>query len=161
VGCSDSIQVPLVKGGFRGIKKTIAMLISKNKAHIPYDPRLKERARELRKNMTPPEKKLWNEYLRNHRLSFLRQKPIVFFIADFYCSKARLVIEIDGDSHSDEFGKGYDAERTSIIKKYGLRVLRFANQDVLKRFSDVTETIEREIAIIPPGPPLTRGEEEK
>jgi very-short-patch-repair endonuclease len=122
------------------------MLISKNKAHIPYDPRLKDRARELRKNMTAPEKKLWNDYLRDHRLTFLRQKPIAFFIADFYCSHAKLVIEIDGDSHFNEFGKGYDEDRTTVLEEYGLRVLRFTNEDVMSRFDGVVEIIEKEVA---------------
>ena len=121
------------------------MLISKNKSHIPYDPRLKNRARELRKNMTAAEKKLWNRYLRGHRLTFHRQKPIGFFIADFYCSKARLIIEVDGDSHYTEFGKGYDKDRTAIIEGFGLRVIRFSNEDVLKNLDGVVELIEKEL----------------
>jgi len=125
------------------------MLISKNKSHIPYDPRLKERARELRKNMTIAEKKLWNGYLRRHELMFCRQRPIDYFIVDFYCSRAKLVIEIDGDSHYSEFGKGYDADRSAVLEGYGLRVIRFSNEDVLKSFEGVVEEIEKMLENIP------------
>jgi very-short-patch-repair endonuclease len=65
--------------------------------HLPYNPKLVERAKNLRKNMTPAEKKLWYSYLRNFKFRVLRQKPIDNFIVDFYCAKLKLVIEIDGD----------------------------------------------------------------
>lgn len=92
--------------------------------------------------MTPAEKKLWFEYLRNHERRFARQKSLNNFIADFYCSSAKLVIEVDGDSHFSEQAQAYDRERTSILEAYGLRVLRFTNQEVMQNFGSVTKSIE-------------------
>ncbi|MBQ4401456.1 MAG: DUF559 domain-containing protein [Synergistaceae bacterium] len=68
----------------------------------PYTPQLIERARGLRKNMTPQERRLWYSFLRNHPTKFYRQRPIGGYIADFYCRKLMLVIEIDGSQHDDE-----------------------------------------------------------
>lgn len=67
--------------------------------YIRYNPALKERARELRKNMTSAERKLWFEFLCGHRLRWLRQKPLGKYIVGFYYSEKQLVIEVDGDSH--------------------------------------------------------------
>ena len=110
--------------------------------HLPYKPELVARARELRKRMTEAEKKLWQGYLRHFRYRVLRQRPIDNFIVDFYCSKLRLVIEVDGETHFTEEGKGYDAERTTTLEGYGLRVLRFWNTDVIHNLQDVAEKIE-------------------
>ena len=68
-----------------------------NDFHLPYNRNLVTRAKELRKNITLAEKKLWYGYLRKFPLRVLRQKPIDNFIVDFYCAKLKLVIEIDGD----------------------------------------------------------------
>ncbi|GAB4204882.1 MAG: endonuclease domain-containing protein [Coleofasciculaceae cyanobacterium] len=117
--------------------------------HLPYNSKLVERAKSLRKNMTPAEKKLWYNYLRDFKFRVLRQKPIDNFIVDFYCAKLKLVIEIDGDSHFTNDGKDYDQERTQILEGYGLRVMRFTNDEVLKDFAGVCQRIEE----IPPSPP--------
>lgn len=66
---------------------------------------------------------------------FLRQKPIDNYIVDFYCAELKLVIEIDGDSHLEM--PEYDAERTRILGKYGLRLVRFTNETVLNNIEDV------------------------
>ena len=107
-------------------------------------------ARELRKNQTPAEIKLWDR-LRNKRLSgykFLRQHPIVvekhndrtgFYIADFYCSEKKLVIEIDGLIHT--FQIDYDKARDVIINELGLTVFRITNDEVEKNISDVLNKI--------------------
>jgi very-short-patch-repair endonuclease len=105
--------------------------------YLPYDVALVPRAKELRKNMTAAEKKLWYGYLRTFRFKVLRQRPIDHFIVDFYCPSLKLVIEIDGDSHFTEDGKASDQERTQILEGYGLKVLRFTNQDVMKDFRQV------------------------
>ncbi len=118
--------------------------------HLPYNPKLVERAKDLRRNMTPAEKKLWYSYLRYFKFRVLRQKPINNFIVDFYCAKLKLVIEIDGDSHFTNDGKDYDQERTQILEGYGLRVMRFTNDEVLKDFAGVCQRIEE----IPPNPPF-------
>jgi very-short-patch-repair endonuclease len=117
--------------------------------HLPYNPKLVERAKNLRKNMTPAEKKLWYSYLMDFKFRVLRQKPIDNFIVDFYCAKLKLVIEIDGDSHFTNDGQDYDQERTQILEGYGLRVMRFTNDEVLKDFAGVCQQIEE----IPPSPP--------
>ena len=117
--------------------------------HLPYNPDLVERAREMRKNPTAAEKRLWGEFLRNFKYRVLRQRSIDNFIVDFYCAKLKLVIEVDGDSHFTEEAQEYDAHRTQILEGYGLRVLRFTNAEVLQNFEAVCEVIEG----IPPGPP--------
>jgi very-short-patch-repair endonuclease len=117
--------------------------------HLPYNPDLKEKARKLRRTMTPAEKKLWYQYLRGFRFPVLRQKPLDHFIADFYCAKLKLVIEVDGNSHYTDDGLLYDKRRTEILEKYGLKVLRFTNNDVMKNFQGVIQIIESQI----PNPP--------
>lgn len=122
----------------------------RNNFHLPYNPDLIAKARELRKNMTPAEKKLWYDYLRTFRFRVLRQRAIAFFIVDFYCAALKLAIEVDGDVHFTEAGKAYDAERTRILEGYGLKVIRFTNDEVLHNFDAVCDLIEREIPLNPP-----------
>jgi very-short-patch-repair endonuclease len=122
--------------------------------HLPYNPGLVQRAREMRKNPTAAEKKLWMEYLRNFKYRVLRQRSIDNYIVDFYCAKLKLVIEVDGDSHFNEEAQAYDEQRTRILEGYGLRVLRFTNTEVLQNFEAVGEAIER----IPPDPPYKGGD---
>lgn len=100
----------------------------------------------MRQNPTPAEKKLWQGYLRTFKFRILRQRPIDHFIVDFYCATLKLVIEIDGESHSTDQGKAYDVERTRILEGYGLRVVRFRNDEVLDHFESVCQRID-EIAI--------------
>ena len=92
--------------------------------------------------MTEAEKKLWNKYLRQTKNKALRQKPIDDYIVDFYIPKLKLIIEIDGDSHFTEEGKTYDTKRTKILGKYGLRIIRFNNKEVLEQFKGVCAVIE-------------------
>jgi very-short-patch-repair endonuclease len=121
--------------------------------HLPYNPELVARAREMRKNPSPAEKKLWYGYLRNFKHRVLRQRPIDHFIVDFYCAKLKLVIEVDGNSHYTEAGMAHDALRTQVLEGYGLRVLRFTNDEILRNFEAVCEVIEG----IPPCPPCEGG----
>ena len=107
----------------------------------PYTPQLIERARELRKNMTPQERRLWYCFLRNHPLKFYRQRPIGGYIADFYCRKLRLVIEIDGSQHNIDETIEYDRIRTEYMNSLGLNVIRFSNRDIDDDFSSVCEKI--------------------
>ena len=118
--------------------------------HLPYNSNLVARAKELRKNMTAAENKLWYDYLRTFKFRVLKQRPIANFIVDFYCAKLKLVIEVDGDSHYTEAGKVYDEERTHILEGYGLKVIRFTNDEVLNNFEAVCDIISSEI---PPSPP--------
>ncbi|MBC8044630.1 MAG: endonuclease domain-containing protein, partial [Rhizobacter sp.] len=105
--------------------------------HLPYNPKLKQRARTMRKEMTAAEKKLWQEYLRYLPVTVLRQKPIDHYIVDFYCASCKLVIEVDGDSHFTDSSIDYDRERTKILEGYGLKVLRFTNRDEIEKFRSV------------------------
>jgi len=110
--------------------------------HLPYNPRLVPHARELRKHMTKPERKLWFDYLRKFKHQVLRQRPIDNYIVDFYCPALKLVIEIDGESHFTEEDKQYDEERTPVLKAYGLRIIRFLNTEVVQNFDGVCQKIE-------------------
>ncbi|MEX0866336.1 MAG: DUF559 domain-containing protein [Pirellulales bacterium] len=91
-----------------------------------------QRARQLRKDSTFPERLLWSR-LRGSRLcglKFRRQHPIDPYIVDFYCQEASLAVELDGDSHNDSAKQ--DQRRTEFLEGRGLRILRFLNDDVLR-----------------------------
>ncbi len=151
------IRFPPFEGGLGGISRVFASnitnirLIVKNlnttDFHLPYNPNLIDRAKELRKNLTPAEKKLWYDYLRNFKYRVFRQRPIDHFIVDFYCPSLKLVIEVDGDSHFTEEAEAADRERTQILESYGIKVIRFTNQEVLKDFEGVCSRIEAEIPL--------------
>ncbi len=96
--------------------------------------------------MTPQEKHLWYDFLKNYPIQFYRQRPIYRFIADFYCSKAKLVIEIDGSQHFSEEGLEYDALRSEIINKFGVEVIRFSNYDIDNNFESVCRTIDKTVS---------------
>ena len=103
------------------------------------------RARQLRKDMTPWERKLWYCFLKNYPVRFQRQKCIDNFIADFYCFQAKLVIELDGGGHYDPEMQKRDETRTKIIEGYGLKVIRFCNLDIDKNFYGVCTVIDNEV----------------
>jgi len=109
---------------------------------VPYQLRLKEPSRALRRDPTPAERKLWFEFIRDLPHKFTRQKPLGSYIADFYCSRLRLVIEIDGDSHFTDRGDTYDAKRTAALAAVNVRVIRFTNSEVLEQFEGVCLRIE-------------------
>jgi len=110
---------------------------------IPYNPILKERARQLRKNMTPGEVKLW-QHLKGKQLlgyDFDRQRPIDQFIVDFYCKRLMLAIEIDGSSHDSEAAQAKDQERQARLEALGVRVLRFQETEVHRDIDAVVKAI--------------------
>jgi very-short-patch-repair endonuclease len=113
---------------------------------LPYDPNLVENARSLRKGMTMAEKKLWYDFLRVHKKKFYRQRPIDHFIADFYCAECGLIIEIDGSQHYTAEGLKRDTVRADVLSLYGLEILRFTNNDVVRRFDAVCRAIEEKSA---------------
>jgi very-short-patch-repair endonuclease len=117
-----------------------------NHNSLPYNPSHKERARDLRKNMTPAERHLWYDFLSGYRPRFLRQRPIDHYIVDFYCSEKKLVIEVDGGVHASDDACEADAARTMVLESYGLRVIRFTNEDVMNTFDDVVREIGRVLA---------------
>ena len=118
--------------------------------NLPYDRRLNSRARGLRHEMTPQERKLWFGFLRTDPIKIYNPRAIEFFIVDFYCAEAKLVIELDGSQHYTEQGVLYDHERSCIIEQYGIEVLRFSNREVNQQFEAVCGqidcTIHRRIA---------------
>lgn len=139
---------PLVKGGTgnSGLRYLEAKAIRKrgltwNGLHLPYNSANVEYARSMRREMTPAEKKLWFGFLRKFKYRVLRQRPIDHYIADFYCAKLRLVIEIDGTHHFTT-SKEYDKKRTDILHAYGLQVIRFTNDQVLNNFQAVCSAID-------------------
>lgn len=112
------------------------------KATLQVIPAILQLAREHRHPLTPAEAKIWAR-VRNRGLNFKirRQYPIWRFIADFYCAEARLVIEIDGDTHAEPDQEDYDQARTEWLVERGYRVIRFTNEDVYKHIDDVLNEI--------------------
>jgi very-short-patch-repair endonuclease len=109
---------------------------------IPYNPDLKDLARELRKNMTLSEVLLWNE-LRNKNMlgyDFDRQRPIGNYIVDFYCKELFLAIEIDGDTHL--YRDDNDDKRQKELENLGVRFLRFEDIEIKKNMWNVLRVIE-------------------
>jgi very-short-patch-repair endonuclease len=105
-----------------------------------------QRAKELRRDMTPAEKILWNE-LRANKLGvhFRRQQVIAGFIVDFYCHKTALVVEVDGDVH--DLQQEEDTRREKALSALGLRIVRFKNDEVLKNVSVVATKIRKMISV--------------
>ena len=99
-------------------------------------------AKNLRKNATPQENHLWYDFLSKHEIRFQRQKAIGDFIADFYCHKAKLIIEIDGSQHSTNVGKIKDEIRTEKLEKLDLTVIRFTNHQIDTKFRSVCNYID-------------------
>ena len=99
-------------------------------------------AKNLRKNATPEEKHLWYDFLSKYEIRFQRQKAIDNFVADFYCHKAKLIIEIDGSQHYTKEGRESDQFRTDILEGYNLKVIRFTNYQIKTNFRGVCEYID-------------------
>jgi very-short-patch-repair endonuclease len=109
----------------------------------PADARLLTFARDMRREPTDAERKLWQR-LRNRQLAgfkFRRQVPFAGYVLDFYCDDAKLSIELDGGQHNDPKGLEYDEGRTKALDKLGIRVLRFWDPDVLKDIDAVLERV--------------------
>ena len=103
---------------------------------------LKQHSQQLRKAMTKEENLLWYRFLRKYPLQFRRQYVIGNYIVDFFCHKAKLVVELDGSQHYEPENQAYDRERTAYLESQGLLVLRFSNLDVLRYFPNVCEAID-------------------
>jgi very-short-patch-repair endonuclease len=111
--------------------------------HKRTTPKVFKRAKELRRNQTEAEAKLWS-YLRNHQLNnigFRRQHAIGNYVVDFCAPRRKLIIELDGGQHLEQ--EEYDAQRTEFLESRGYKVLRFWNNDVMKSIDDVTREIQR------------------
>lgn len=108
-----------------------------------YTRPLAPRARELRNQQTPAERKLWFEFLRTHPARFRRQVPLHGYILDFYVPSLKLCLELDGRSHDGQAAQEYDAERTRQLTAAGIRVVRLSNADVLSQFDGVCDAIHK------------------
>jgi very-short-patch-repair endonuclease len=109
------------------------------------DPKATLHARELRRNATSAESKLWS-HLRNRQFDgckFVRQEPVGPFIVDFLCRQQKLVVEIDGATHSTEDEVAREASRTRHLEVRGYRVIRFHNEDVYQSMDVVIEEIRK------------------
>jgi very-short-patch-repair endonuclease len=116
------------------------MLLTSLRGKVGYEME-KNRARELRKNQTDAEQKIWN-HLRLRQMEgykFRRQQPIGKYIVDFVCLEKRLIIEVDGGQHDDQ--GSYDAKRDSWLSSQGFRILRFWNNQIFNELVGVKETI--------------------
>ena len=106
-----------------------------NKQLVPF-------AKQLRKEMTKEERKLWYDFLRSYPVRFSRQKVLGKYIVDFYSAEAKLVIELDGSKHYEDENIEKDADRTDFLKGYGLTVIRIPNNEVSNNFRGVCEYID-------------------
>jgi very-short-patch-repair endonuclease len=164
--------------GFRFIKKNFSTFISlillflinqKNMAylgqtrdyllHLDAGDDVFRKAHDLRHPMTDAEKLLWDK-IRNRKLQglkFRRQHPIHYYIADFYCHEKRLIVEVDGGIHLDEAVKKHDENRTAELDRFGIKVIRFTNEQIFEQLEQVLEEIVK-IAKPPhpPAPPLAK-----
>lgn len=120
------------------------------------DSKTKRAAGILRRNMTLPEIILWKKLKDRNifKTKFRRQHPINIFIVDFYCHEYKLVIEIDGEIHNNERNKEYDSVRTAELNKFGIKVLRFSNDEV---FTNIDSIIKKVIQTISKDSPF-RGQ---
>ena len=114
-------------------------MISKQRKH---NSNLTSNAKELRKNMTKEERRLWYDFLRSYHVRFLRQKVIDNYIVDFYSHQARLVIELDGSQHYEESALLKDKIRTEKIEGRNLTVIRIPNNEVNRNFEGVCKYID-------------------
>ena len=98
-------------------------------------------AKALRKNMTKEERHLWYDFLKTLPITVNRQKVIGNYIVDFYIATSKIVIELDGWQHNEDNGIENDAKRDAFLKSLGIKVLRYSNLDVNRRFESVCKDI--------------------
>ena len=92
--------------------------------------------------MTKEERHLWYDFLKAYPVQFKRQHPFGSYIVDFYCFRAKLIVELDGSQHCQAEDIEYDRKRTAYLESFGLTVLRISNLDVMRNFSAVCEMID-------------------
>lgn len=114
---------------------------------IPYNKKLVENARQLRKNMTPEERHLWYDFLKKLPVNVRRQHNIENYIVDFYIAKNKIVIELDGRQHLAPEHKEADRIRDEELGKWGIKVLRYSNDAVRNNFNAVAEDILKECGL--------------
>ncbi len=102
----------------------------------------RHRAQTLRKNLTKEERHLWYDFLKTYPVQFKRQYPVGNYIVDFYCYRAKLIVELDGSQHCEPEAIAYDRQRTEFLQQQGFEVLRISNLDVMRQFRAVCEAID-------------------
>ncbi len=105
------------------------------------NPKLTSNAKNLRKNMTKEERHLWYDFLKSLPITVNRQKVIGNYIVDFYIASSKLVIEIDGSQHYEDKGAESDAKRDEYLKNKGIKVLRYSNLEINRKFESVCQEI--------------------
>lgn len=116
---------------------------------LPRNRNNTKNAAYLRKNMTQQERRLWYDFLRDYPVRFRRQELIGNYIADFFCDKARLVIEVDGSQHYEPKEIVHDRQRTKYFESLRLKVIRFTNLEINTNFNGVCEYIDRAVKRLP------------
>ena len=106
---------------------------------------LVESAKFLRNNMTKEERHLWYDFLQKSPFRFSRQKILGKYIADFYCAKAKLVIELDGSQHFEKEVREYDNKRTAFLEEYGLKIIRIPNSEINNNFEGICRYLNEQI----------------
>ena len=108
---------------------------------IPYNKKLTANARNLRKNMTPEEKRLWYDFLKKLPMTVKRQHNIENYIVDFYIPERKIVIEIDGIQHLTSLNKEADDKRDADLSRWGITVLRYPNDSIRYDFDSVVDSL--------------------
>ena len=131
---------------------------------FPYNPKLKDRASEMRKKPTPAEFKLWKWFLQKlnkrweEKIQVLRQKIIDNYIVDFYIHSLKLIIEVDWEIHNTK--KEYDDIRTKILEGYWLKIIRVTNNQIIYNFDETCKKLEliiKKTNLTMPSSPFERG----
>ena len=104
-------------------------------------------SKDLRAGMTKEENKLWYDFLKDLPVTINRQKVFGNYIADFYCARYKVAIELDGSQHYSDEGETHDAERTAYFAAQGIRVVRYSNLEIKKNFRGVCEDILKYIPV--------------
>ncbi len=121
--------------------------------HLEYNKKLKGLARKLRNESTPAETRLWTELLKAKKMkghTFLRQRSVLNYIADFMCKELKLVIEVDGYTHQIDKRWKEDKKRQKELEDYGFTILRFSDEEIFKDIENVCRVIELWIDSHPP-----------
>lgn len=124
---------------------------------LPFNPKLKQRAKELRKAGNLSEVLFWNQVKNKQflNLDFDRQKIIGNYIVDFYCKNLGIVVEIDGQSHNEK--QEYDQERDNFLKSLDLKIFHIRDIDIKKNIAGVLEFLRKELTPRPAGTPPREG----
>lgn len=113
-----------------------------------YNKNLVKYSQDLRKEMTPQERHLWYDFLKELPIIVNRQKVIGNYIVDFYCASKNTVIEIDGSQHFEKIGKAEDEVRDKYLNRLGLKVLRYSNYEINTAFDSACEDILKNFGLL-------------